>query len=157
MKTGMLVAALLAATPAAHAQGDVCGALTRVIDEAPSSFEALQDTENFEDNYEPFFYVGDAYSCEIDVSDGALFSCWWQFDAPAQASAKFDQLDTLMKPCLDGWSRTDLSGKASAKSRPIARGALYDGAASPKVYVEVFTEPPKDRGSPSVTLNVAVR
>lgn len=157
MKAGWLVAAGLCLAPMAHAQ-DYCVDLKDVVGEATDGFEALKDEENFEDNWEPYIYLMDAYSCEIDTEDGSVFSCWWRFDAPAQASAKLDQLDAATKACLAGWARTDLAGKTSANGAAIARGFRLDGSGDDaSVFVEAFTEPPKERGSPSVTLNVSVR
>lgn len=157
MKSGLLVAAAMALAPMAHAQ-DYCGVLKDVVGEATDGFEALKDEENFEDNWEPPFYLMDAYSCWIDTEADAVFACYWQFDAPAQASAKLDQLDAATKACLAGWTRTDLSGKTSADDKAIARGFRMDGSgANAGVFVETFTEPPKERGSPSVSMNVSVK
>lgn len=157
INTIVLTAVAIALAPMAQAQ-DYCGALKEVVAQATSGFEALKEDENFEDNYEPFFYLQDAYSCWIDTEAGSIFACYWQFDAPAQASAKLDQLDAATKACLAGWTRTDLSGKTSAEDKAVARGFRMDGSsANPTVFVEAFTEPTKERGSPSVSLNVSVK
>lgn len=156
MKLGMFAAAVIALAPMAHAQ-DLCIELKDVIAEATSGFDALKDEENFEDNYEPYFYLGDAYNCSIDTSGAAEFGCWWQFDAPAQANAKLDEMAAVVTPCLAGWTRMDIAGERSAKAIKIARGFRFDGTgANGTVFVELFTEPPKERGSPSVSLNVSV-
>ena len=157
MRTGWLFAAALGLAPMAHAQ-DYCSELNDVIAEATAGFDELKDYENFEDNYEPYLYLERAYSCWIDTEGVSVFGCYWQFDAPEQAGANLDQLDAATKACLAGWTRTDLSGKTSAEGKAIARGFRMDGsAANPTVFVEAFIEPPKERGGPSMSMNISVK
>lgn len=162
MKAGLRVAAAIglaavALSQAAHAQA-YCRGLKDVVAEATEGFESLKEEENFKDNFEPSLYLPDAYACWIDTDPGSVFSCRWQFDAPAEAGAKLDQLDTATGACLAGWARVDLGGKTSMDGAAIARGFRREGSGgNAGVFVEVFTEPPKERGSPAVTMNVSVR
>lgn len=141
----------------AHAQ-DYCGDLKEVIAEATFGFDGLKDEENFEDNFEPYFYLSNAYSCWIHTEDVSVFACHWQFVEFEQFGAKLAQLDAATKACLAGWTRTDLSGKTSAEGRTIERGFRMDGsAANPTVFLEAFIPTPGERGGLSVLMKVSVR
>ena len=60
MKLVMLGAIALVLAPMAHAQ-DSCGDLKEVIAEATFGFDGLKDEENFEDSFEPYFYLSNGY------------------------------------------------------------------------------------------------
>ena len=61
MKLVMLGAIALVLAPMALAQ-DYCGDLKEVIAEATFGFDGLKDEENFEDSFEPYFYLSNGYS-----------------------------------------------------------------------------------------------
>ena len=60
MKLVMLGAIALVLARMAHAQ-DYCGDLKEVIAEATFGIDGLKDEENFEDSFEPYFYMSNAY------------------------------------------------------------------------------------------------
>ncbi len=60
MKLAMPGAIALVLAPMAHAQ-DYCGDLKEVIAEATFGIDGLKDEENFEDSFEPYFYLSNAY------------------------------------------------------------------------------------------------
>ena len=74
MKLVVLGAIALVIAPMANPQ-DYCGDLKEVIAEAADGFESLKDGENFEDNFEPYFYLSNAYSCWIDAEAVSVFAC----------------------------------------------------------------------------------
>ena len=110
MKLALVLCATLGLvlTPAAYAQVS-CSEFARITSEGLGDFSAIAGDEVQDDLYESSAWLSGADDCGIDWELDALYTCLYQFDSYASASASWSAHLVELSSCLAGWEPSDIA------------------------------------------------
>lgn len=131
MKLALASAALLglALAPAAYAQVS-CSEVRRVIEESEYDFDEITGAKIEEDYYKATFSLSGADECTIDYEWDSIYSCGFQYQSYASATAAWNAQAAAVSSCLAGWAPSSVTPESTATNNGyrVLMGALYVGS-----------------------------
>jgi hypothetical protein len=115
-------------TPTAYAQ-PTCSEFARITSEALEDFDAIIGEEIETDSYKASVWLSGAGECQIDYEWDSIYTCLYQFESYASASAAWDAQHAALGSCLAGWAPTSMTPESEAPDgyRTLS-GTRYTGS-----------------------------
>ena len=98
----------LVLAPAAYAQVS-CSEFARITSEGLGDFSAITGDEVQDDLYESSVWLSGADDCGIGMEWDSIYTCLYQFDSYASASASLSTHLAELSSCLAGWAPSSIA------------------------------------------------
>ncbi len=114
-------------TPAAYAQA-TCSEFARITSEALGDFDAITGDEIEADLYKASVWLSGAGECQIDNEWDSIYTCLYQFESHASASAAWDNHHAVLSSCFADWAPIGMTPSSEGKDgyRTLS-GTRYTG------------------------------
>lgn len=100
-------------TPAAYAQA-TCSEIARINSEALEDFDAITGDEIEDDHYKASVWLSGAGDCQIDFEFDSIYTCLYQFESYASASAAWNAHVAAVSSCLADWKPGSVTPDSAA-------------------------------------------
>lgn len=113
--------------PAAYAQ-PACSEFARITAEALEDFDTITGDEVGSHLYKATVWLSGAGECQIDFDWDSIYTCLYQFESLASASANLDSHQAAISSCLAGWQPTSMMPESESQDgfRSLS-GTRYTG------------------------------